>query len=200
MQEEVENRTVTLVISATKLTGRVLKAAVAKFLAHQKAKIAEKKRAGPVKPTGKQTVKQLVGQNQGVANIEISDKNIKDFDRVARKYGVDYAVKKDKTLSPPKYMVFFKARDADALTAAFEEYTRNTARKRQKPSLIQHLHDIQAAKDIIKPNQPLSGTIRTRCPYRPPQSCRARSGRAAHHPRRCGGKGYGEKGHYLRPL
>ena len=151
MQEEVENRTVTLVISATKLTGRVLKAAVAKFLAHQKAKIAEKKRAGPVKPTGKQTVKQLVGQNQGVANIEISDKNIKDFDRVARKYGVDYAVKKDKTLSPPKYMVFFKARDADALTAAFEEYTRNTARKRQKPSLIQHLHDIQAAKDIIKP-------------------------------------------------
>ena len=56
MQEEVENRTVTLVISATKLTGRVLKAAVAKFLAHQKAKIAEKKRAGPVKPTGKQTV------------------------------------------------------------------------------------------------------------------------------------------------
>ena len=151
MQEEVENRTVTLVISATKLTGRVLKAAVTKFLAHQKAKIAEKKRAGPVKPTGKQTVKQLVGQNQGVANIEISNKNIKDFDRVARKYGVDYAVKKDKTLSPPKYMVFFKARDADALTAAFEEYTRNTARKRQKPSLIQHLHDIQAAKDIIKP-------------------------------------------------
>lgn len=151
MQEEVENRTVTLVISATKLTGRVLKTAVAKFLAHQKAKIAEKKRAGPVKPTGKQTVKQLVGQNQGVANIEISDKNIKDFDRVARKYGVDYAVKKDKTLSPPKYMVFFKARDADALTAAFEEYTRNTAKKRQKPSLIQHLHDIQAAKDIIKP-------------------------------------------------
>ena len=135
MQEEVENRTVTLVISATKLTGRVLKAAVAKFLAHQKAKIAEKKRAGPVKPTGKQTVKQLVGQNQGVANIEISDKNIKDFDRVARKYGVDYAVKKDKTPSPPKYM----------------EYTRNTARRRQKPSLIQHLHDIQAAKDIIKP-------------------------------------------------
>ena len=70
MQEEVENRTVTLVISATKLTGRVLKAAVAKFLAHQKAKIAEKKRAGPVKPTGKQTVKQLVGQNQGVANYQ----------------------------------------------------------------------------------------------------------------------------------
>ena len=151
MQEEVENRAVTLVISATKLTGRLLKAAILKYLASRKEKRLQKARAAPEKPTGKQTVKQLVGQNQGVANIEISDKNIKDFDRVARKYGVDYAVKKDKTLSPPKYMVFFKARDADALTAAFEEYTRNTAKKRQKPSLIQHLHDIQAAKDIIKP-------------------------------------------------
>ena len=151
MQEEVENRTVTLVISATKLTGRVLKAAVAKFLAHQKAKIAEKKRAGPVKPTGKQTVKQLIGQNQGVSNIEITDSNIKSFERVARKYGVDFAVKKDRSVSPPKYLVFFKGRDADALTAAFREYTAKEVRKRQKPSLIQHLHDIQAAKDIIKP-------------------------------------------------
>ena len=139
MQEEVENRTVTLVISATKLTGRVLKAAVAKFLAHQKAKIAEKKRAGPVKPTGKQTVKQLVGQNQGVANIEISDKNIKDFDRVARKYGVDYAVKKERSSSPPKYLVFFKARDADALTSAFTEYTNRKVKKAQRPSVLEKL-------------------------------------------------------------
>ena len=153
MQEEVENRTLTLVVNGTKFTGRLFKAAICKYLAHCKEKKLQKQRSrdAPVKPQGKQTVKQLVGQNQGIANIEISDKNIKDFDRVARKYGVDYAVKKDKTLSPPKYMVFFKARDADALTAAFEEYTRNTARKRQKPSLIQHLHDIQAAKDIIKP-------------------------------------------------
>ena len=150
MQEEVENRTVNLAISTTKLTARSIVRLGLKGIAYIKRKSQETAMKNE-KPTGKQTVKQLVGQNQGVANIEISDKNIKDFDRVARKYGVDYAVKKDKTLSPPKYMVFFKARDADALTAAFEEYTRNTARKRQKPSLIQHLHDIQAAKDIIKP-------------------------------------------------
>ena len=54
------------------------------------------------------------------------------------------------------YIAFIKAQRliiayADELTADFEEYTRNTAKKRQKPSLIQHLHDIQAAKDIIKP-------------------------------------------------
>ncbi len=119
MQEEVENRSVTLCVSGVKLTGRVLKAALSKYLQHKKEKKQEKSRVGPVKPEGKQTVKQLIGQNQGVANIEISDKNIKSFDRVARKYGVDYAVKKDKSGDIPKYLVFFKARDADALTAAF---------------------------------------------------------------------------------
>lgn len=152
MQEEVENRTVTLVISATKLTGRVLKAAVAKFLAHQKAKIAEKKRAGPVKPTGKQTVKQLVGQNQGVANIEISDKNIKDFDRVARKYRVDYALKKDKSGLVPKYYVFFRAKDAASLNAAFTEYS-NTVTKEKKPSVLQKLRSLIARAPVLNQNR-----------------------------------------------
>ena len=123
MQEEVENRAVTLVISATKLTGRLLKAAILKYLASRKEKRLQKARAAPEKPTGKQTVKQLIGQNQGVSNIEITDSNIKSFERVARKYGVDFALKKDKSGDIPKYLVFFKARDADALTAAFREYT-----------------------------------------------------------------------------
>lgn len=104
---------------------------------------ASKARASPdVRPKGKQSVKELVGQNQGVANIEINDKNIRDFDRVARKYGIDYAVKKDRTVSPPKYLVFFKARDADALTAAFKEYTANTVRKLNRPSVMQKLREI----------------------------------------------------------
>ncbi len=139
LQEDIEHRSVTLAISTTKLTGRVLKEALTKFLAHQRAKA----RASPdVRPKGKQTVKALVGQNQGVANIEINDKNIKDFERVARKYGVDYAVKKDRTTSPPRYLVFFKARDGDALTAAFKEYTANTVKKQNRPSIIQKLRAI----------------------------------------------------------
>ena len=135
MQEDIEHRSVTLAISTTKLTGGVLKEALTKFLAHQRAKA----RASPdVRPKGKQTVKALVGQNQG----EINDKNIKDFERVARKYGVDYAVKKDRTTSPPRYLVFFKARDGDALTAAFKEYTANTVKKQNRPSIIQKLRAI----------------------------------------------------------
>ena len=103
MQEEVENRTLTLVVSGTKFTGRLLKAAISKYMAHRKAKKLEKQRSrdAPVIPHGKQTVKQLVGQNQGVSNIEITDPSIKDFERIARKYGVDYAVKSIWSFSRP---------------------------------------------------------------------------------------------------
>ena len=148
MQEEVEQRTVTLAISTSKMTANVLKSAISKYLAYRK----EKKREGPVKPCGKQSVKQLVGQDQGVTNIEITDKNIKDFERIARKYGVDFALKKDKTGDIPKYLVFFKARDADALTAAFKEYTAKTDRKKEKPSVLRKLRRFkEQAADIDTP-------------------------------------------------
>lgn len=148
MQEEVESRTVTLAISTTRMTANLLKSAISKYLAYRK----EKAREGPVKPCGKQSVKQLVGQDQGVSNIEITDRNIKDFERIARKYGVDFALKKDKTGDIPKYLVFFKARDADALTAAFKEYTAKTDRKKEKPSVLKKLRRFkEQAADIDTP-------------------------------------------------
>ena len=146
MQEEVENRTVSLAIRSSKLTADVLKKAITKYLAYRKEKSKAK---AVMKPTGKQTVKELIGQNQGVSNIEITEKNIKGFDRVARKYGVDYAVKKDTSGEIPKYLVFFKARDADALTAAFTEFA-SKKKNREKPSVIKLLRDLKApeiAKD-----------------------------------------------------
>ena len=148
MQEEVEQRTVTLAISTSKMTANVLKSAISKYLAYRK----EKAKNGPVKPCGKQSVKKLVQQDKGVTNIEITDKNIKDFERIARKYGVDFALKKDKTGEIPKYLVFFKARDADALTAAFKEYTAKTDRKKERPSVLQKLRKFkEAAVDIATP-------------------------------------------------
>ena len=152
MQEEVENRTVTLAVRSAKLTGDVLKQAISKYLAYRKKK-AKGKAALSVKPSGKQTVKELVGQNQGVSNIEVTEKNIKGFERVARKYGVDYAVKKDCSGEIPKYLVFFKARDADALTAAFTEYSRKAEKKKEKPSVIKLIRSLkpkELTKDVNK--------------------------------------------------
>lgn len=115
------------------------------YLAHLK-----NKKAHPNIPQGKQSIKDLAKQNQGMTNIEITDKNIKTFEKYARKYGVDFALKKDKTSDPPKYMVFFKAKDTDAITAAFREYTADLMKKKEKPSVIQRLKEMkQKVKDNI---------------------------------------------------
>ena len=146
MQEEVENRTVNLAISTTKLTARVLVRAALKGLAALKNKAAASKNE---KPTGKQTIEELVGQNQGVTNIDIAKTDLRGFEKYARKYGVDYAITKDKSVVPPKYLVFFKARDADAMTAAFNAYSAEILTKNKRPSVLKTLHKlIDAVKDI----------------------------------------------------
>ena len=152
MQEEVENRTLTLIVSGTKFTGRLFKAAISKYMAHRREKKLEKQRSrdSPVTPKGKQTVKQLIGQNQGISNIEINDPSIRDFERIARKYGVDYAVKKDRSASPPKYLIFYKARDADALTAAFTEYTGKKVKKAEKTERPSVLAKLAQFKELLK--------------------------------------------------
>ena len=137
MQEEVENKTVALAINVTKLTARELKTAILKYLESQKNRA--RSRDSPKIPHGKQSVKSLAKQNQGMTSIEITDQNIKSFERVARKYGVDFAVQKDKSVIPPKYIVFFKGRDADAITAAFTEFTATAVKKAVRPSVLSQL-------------------------------------------------------------
>jgi len=142
MQEEVENKSVMLAINTTKMTARALKNAISKYLSRPQ----QINRGRPqVKPAqgkqtqGKQSVKKLIGQGQGVSSIEITDSNIKSFERVARKYGVDYALKKDASRESPRFLVFFKARDADALTAAFKEFTGKSIKREKKPSVLAQL-------------------------------------------------------------
>ena len=138
MQEEVESRTLTLAVNGTKFTGRMLKAAVAKFMAYRRSHKAAK---ACVHPKGKQTVKQLARQGQGVNTMEIADENLRQFERIARKYGVDYAVRRDKDAVPPRFLLFFKGRDADAITAAFKEFLSAKERKSERPSLLQKLRE-----------------------------------------------------------
>jgi hypothetical protein len=75
-------------------------------------------------------------QNTGLTNLEITDGNIKDFEKTARKYNIDFALKKDKSVDPPKYIVFFKARDVDVMTEAFKDYTKVNLKKSQMKQSI----------------------------------------------------------------
>lgn len=148
MQEEIENRTVNLAISTTKLTARGIIRLAAKGLAYIKRKSREAALKNE-KPDGRQTIQQLIGQNQGVTNIDISQTDLKGFEKYARKYGVDYAITKDKSVLPPKYLVFFKARDADAMTAAFNAYSAEVLAKSKRLSTLSKLHKlIDAVKSI----------------------------------------------------
>ncbi len=149
MQEEVENRTVNLAISTTKLTGRLIVRAALKGLAAYKRVAAASKAAKNAPTTGKQTIQELIGQNQGVTNIDIAKTDLKGFEKHARKYGVDYAITKDKSVNPPKFLVFFKARDADAMTAAFNAYSAEILTRNKRPSVLKTLHKLMdAVKDI----------------------------------------------------
>ena len=136
MQEEVTQKTIALVIKTAKLDANVLKSAMKMYLNHRKQKAR--------KTHGKTSVKKLVGDGVGVSSIEVTDGNIKSFERVAKKYRVDFAIKKDKTTEPPKYLVFFKGRDADAVAQAFKEFVYGNEKKKGRVSIrekLKHLKD-----------------------------------------------------------
>ena len=143
MQEEITGKAVAVIVDGAKMSEQVLEKALQKFLEAQKNK-------SPKMHRGKQPLKQLAGQNAGLANIEISDRNIKAFTHVAKKYHVDFALKKDTTAEQPRYLVFFKSRDADAITAAFQEFASRKMSREEKPSIRERLAQAkeQAAQKV----------------------------------------------------
>ena len=133
MQEEVTGKTVALIVDGAKMSEQVFEKAVKKFLEE-----IQKSRQ-PKLYRGRQTLKQLAGQNAGLSNIEISDKNIRAFTSVAKKYHVDFALKKDTAAEQPRYLVFFKSRDADAITAAFQEFASRRMGREEQSSIRERL-------------------------------------------------------------
>lgn len=156
MQEEVNEKTVSLCITGGKVTVRLLKQAMMRFLAAMEKEKAAKARKQQVKGPpdkdyhGKQSLKKLAQQNVQLSNIEITDNNIKAFEKVAKKYGIDFSLKRDKSVDPPRYFVFFKARDVDVMTAAFREFTGKTLNKTKKPSVRKKLQQAIEARSQDK--------------------------------------------------
>jgi hypothetical protein len=139
LQEQINEKSVALYIKAGKMTGRVLAKAMQAFL---------KKAREPTVHHGKQSVKSLTKHGASLTSIEITGDNIGTFKKTARKYNVDFALRRDDSETPPRWLVFFKSRDADALTAAFKEYSRLTLKREKSrgPSLLTVL---QKAKEFI---------------------------------------------------
>jgi len=145
IQEQVNDKTVALSIKGAKLTGRMLAKAMQAYL---------KKAREPTFKHGKQSVKSLSKHGASLTNGEIPDDGIGSFKRIARKYNVDFALKRDKNADPPRCVVFFKAKDSKSLESAFTEFGAMTAfkHKEKKPSMLAKLAKFkEIAKSTLAP-------------------------------------------------
>ncbi len=140
MQEEVTQKVIALSIKAAKLDAAVLQKALKMALEQMKKQHGKPKR-------GKQTMRQLTKSGEQVTNIKITDQNIKAFDPIARKYNLDYHVKKIEGGEVPRYLVFFKGKDIDSMTEAFREFSTKKLNREKKPSIRKAL---TAAKEKAK--------------------------------------------------
>ena len=116
-----------------------------KFVAGKSGKAVGQK----IHPTkGKQSVRTLIRQGQGVSSVPLADEGLKDFQKIAKKYGVDFAVVKDKNVNPPVYTIFFKAKDMDAVTKILQDYSEKQMRK---PSKVKQsvLGKLKKFKEIV---------------------------------------------------
>ena len=139
MQEEVTQKTIALVDSTTKMTSRVLAQAMQLYLQSRNNKSHEI-------PKAKQSLADLEKQNAALSDIEITYKNIGSFNRTAKKYEIDFALKKDRTKEPPLYYVFFKGRDEERISMAFNEYSQKILKRKEKKSVREKLKQEKAAE------------------------------------------------------
>lgn len=138
MQEEVERRAIAISLTAGKLTARTL----AKALSAALRQIRQQRRAA-LTPQGRQSVKKLMNHGVNTSRIPL-DGSTRLFDRVARKYNVDYAFHK---VGPKQYRLFFKAGQADAITDCFAEYTKRMMKTQERPSVLKRIeHEKQAVR------------------------------------------------------
>lgn len=145
IDEDVSRRTIALSIRTGKLSARVL----AYALRAAGRKIQKEHRAHQT-PHGRQSVKKLMAHGAATNSIELTGAP-KEFDRVARKWNVDYAFYKT---GPDKYLLFFKSGQADAVTACFSEYSRRVLDKAKTDRVPIREQLKRAAAEILRQPAP----------------------------------------------
>lgn len=128
MQDETSQATMSLMIRSGQITARTLRDAIRQIL--QKRSVLETQVRNS--HTERQTLRTLVRDGSEMTNIRISRENIGDFETIARKYDIDYSLKRDRSGEEPCYRVFFRARDWETLFNALEEYSRLTELRRER--------------------------------------------------------------------
>ena len=156
MQEEVENRTVQFAIRTAKLSlEMMLKGMKTWHNLYQRMKQQKQYKKVYQKKDdhvhGKQSVKELIGQGDGVKSVPVTDEGSREFKKIAGKYGVDFAIVKDKQAENPQYTVFFKAKDEDAILSILRDYAAKRMKGKDKPEVERPsvLEQLKALKEMI---------------------------------------------------
>ena len=143
VDEDISRRTIAVSVRASKLTARGLAYVVGAV--GRKIRKAHREHQTP---HGRQTVRQLMAHGAATNSIEIEAP--RQFDRVARRFNVDYAFYKT---GPDKYLLFFKSGQADAVTACFSEYSKRLL-KRSKSSRVPIREQLKRAEDQLAKEKP----------------------------------------------
>jgi len=142
LQEYIEEKSLALSSRGVNMTGRMLAKMMQAYM-RQMQRLRKGKGAKPPKQ-GKQSLNSLRRHGVSLADVEITGDNIGSFNRIARKHNLDFALKKDATVDPPNWVVFFKSKDDKALDSAFKEYSKSILKqKTKKPSLKERIAKIQ---------------------------------------------------------
>lgn len=138
MNDELNEKTVGVTVKGGKVTSALLAKALLTVLKSMRQRHQNKEAEKPKKLS----MKKLMAETGGdVADIEITNDNIKSFEKYARQNGVRFSLKK---LSPDRHMVIFRAKSVPAMTLAFKQYTRDITRKNSRPSVRGELKKLVA--------------------------------------------------------
>lgn len=121
---DTARKTISFAVQVVQLTSDTLKAVLNDFLSNKTVK------------TGKIKYGKLAKQGK-LDSIEVTENNIKDFMSTAKKYDIDYALKRDSSTEPPTYHIFFTANNSETFKKAFQEYATGISKKLETKSVSQ---------------------------------------------------------------
>jgi hypothetical protein len=155
LHEEIAKESLQLGAKVAKLTAGEIRKAIEKLLAELKRQAAQPQHKNiPTVKHGKQSLKELSAQNAGLSSIELNNPHLRRLNREMKRCGIDFSPVKT---GKGEYLLFFKGRDADAMTHAFNQSTKGLVKQAEKPSLRKTLAafkekaaELNAGRDKVK--------------------------------------------------
>ena len=139
VNKDVAENTISFAVQTTKITSEMLQEILSNYLTEKM-------------PHGKISYGKLSERGK-LESIEVTENNIGDFLSTARKYDIDYALKRDSSTAPPTYHVFFSSGNSENFRKAFAEYAGKMNEKLSDKSISKVVNREQIKQNAQAINQ-----------------------------------------------